>query len=73
MQLQNWWGVCYPPPLLPPISLHNPPPLFATNAPTPANQKLGKKALILDPAVSGPLTLLDARLSELLSEHGVAK
>ncbi|KAI8464581.1 MAG: Sec1-like protein [Monoraphidium minutum] len=37
------------------------------------DSKRGKKALVLDPAVSGPLTLLDAGLSGLLSEHGVAK
>jgi hypothetical protein len=28
---------------------------------------------VLDPALSGPLTLLDANLTELLTEHGVAK
>jgi hypothetical protein len=36
-------------------------------------QKRGKKALVLDPAISGPLTQLDAGLSELFTEHGVAK
>jgi hypothetical protein len=36
-------------------------------------QRRGKKALVLDPSLSGPLTLLDAGLSELLTEHGVAK
>jgi hypothetical protein len=29
--------------------------------------------LVLDPSVSGPLTLLDPRLGELLTEHGVAR
>lgn len=37
------------------------------------DSKRGKKALVLDPAVSGPLTMLDPRLSDLLTEHGVAK
>ncbi|KAF8069504.1 VPS33 [Scenedesmus sp. PABB004] len=37
------------------------------------DSKRGKKALILDPAISGSLTLLDAGLSELFSEHGVVK
>lgn len=36
-------------------------------------QKRGTKALILDPAVSGPLSLLDVSLPELLAEHGVTK
>lgn len=36
-------------------------------------QKRGKKALVLDPAISGSLTLLDSGLSELLTEHGIAK
>lgn len=36
-------------------------------------QKRGKKVLVLDPSVSGPLTLLDPRLGELLTEHGVAR
>eukprot|EP00798_Chlamydomonas_sp_ICE-L_P015851 gene15851-21978_t len=35
--------------------------------------KRGKKALILDPSCSGPITLLDGSLSELLAEHGVCK
>lgn len=38
-----------------------------------ALQKRGKKALVLEPSISGPLTLLDAGLSELLTEHGVVK
>ncbi|KAG1659726.1 hypothetical protein FOA52_012266 [Chlamydomonas sp. UWO 241] len=33
----------------------------------------GTKTLILDPAVSGPLSLLDVSLPELLAEHGVTK
>jgi hypothetical protein len=37
------------------------------------SQRLGTKALILDPNVSGSLTLLDASLPELLTEHGVVK
>jgi hypothetical protein len=36
-------------------------------------QKRGKKALILDPAISGSLTQLDAGLSELFTEHGIVK
>lgn len=36
-------------------------------------QRRGKKALILDPAVSGPLTLLDVSLTDRFAEHGVAK
>jgi hypothetical protein len=36
-------------------------------------QKRGKKALILDPSISGALTQLDGGLSELLSEHGIVK
>ncbi|PNW75167.1 hypothetical protein CHLRE_12g515550v5 [Chlamydomonas reinhardtii] len=37
------------------------------------DSRRGKKALILDPAVSGPLGLLDAGLTDLLTEHGVVK
>ncbi|PNH08906.1 Vacuolar protein sorting-associated protein 33 [Tetrabaena socialis] len=37
------------------------------------DSRRGKKALILDPAISGPLGLLDASLTELLTEHGVVK
>eukprot|EP00877_Chromochloris_zofingiensis_P013688 jgi/Chrzof1/8573/Cz03g16010.t1 len=37
------------------------------------DSKRGKKALLLDPALSGPLTLLDASLSELFTEHGIVK
>ncbi|GLC59251.1 hypothetical protein PLESTB_001466600 [Pleodorina starrii] len=33
----------------------------------------GKKALVLDPAISGPLGLLDTSLTDLLTEHGVVK
>jgi len=33
----------------------------------------GRKALVLDPSISGPLSMLDASLNELLSEHGVVK
>ena len=40
---------------------------------TTTNQRRGKKALVLDPTISGPLSLLDAGLSELLTEHGVVK
>jgi hypothetical protein len=40
---------------------------------TKPKQVRGRKALVLDPALSGPLTLLDTRLGELLSEHGVAR
>lgn len=36
-------------------------------------QRRGKKALILDQAVSGPLSLLDVGLADLLTEHGVVK
>lgn len=36
-------------------------------------QKRGKKALILDPSISGALMQLDAGLSELFTEHGVIK
>jgi hypothetical protein len=36
-------------------------------------QKRGKKVLILDPAISGSLTQLDAGLSELFTEHGIVK
>jgi hypothetical protein len=48
-------------------------PTLSPAAPPRAAQKRGKKALVLDPALSGPLTLLDAQLSALLTEHGVAK
>eukprot|EP00883_Tetradesmus_obliquus_P010841 jgi/Sobl393_1/356/SZX60144.1 len=37
------------------------------------DSKRGKKALILDPAISGSLTQLDAGLSELFTEHGIVK
>ncbi|KAG2453701.1 hypothetical protein HYH02_001913 [Chlamydomonas schloesseri] len=37
------------------------------------DSRRGKKALVLDPAVSGPLGLLDAGLTDLLTEHGVVK
>jgi len=36
-------------------------------------QRRGKKALILDPTISGSLTQLDAGLSELFTEHGIVK
>lgn len=36
-------------------------------------QRRGKKALILDPSISGPLSLLDVGLTELFAEHGVVK
>lgn len=36
-------------------------------------QRSGKKALILDPRISGALLQLDAGLSELFSEHGISK
>lgn len=36
-------------------------------------QRRGKKALIVDPSLSGPLSMLDMGLSEMLAEHGVAK
>lgn len=36
-------------------------------------QKRGTKALVLDPSISGPLTLLEPNLPELLTEHGVIK
>jgi hypothetical protein len=36
-------------------------------------QRTGKKALILDPKISGALLQLDAGLSELFSEHGISK
>lgn len=39
----------------------------------PAVQRTGKKALILDPRISGALLQLDAGLSELFSEHGISK
>jgi hypothetical protein len=38
-----------------------------------AMQRTGKKALILDPRISGALLQLDAGLSELFSEHGISK
>eukprot|EP00879_Flechtneria_rotunda_P011579 GHRR01012094.1.p1 GENE.GHRR01012094.1~~GHRR01012094.1.p1 ORF type:complete len:596 (+),score=199.38 GHRR01012094.1:4052-5839(+) len=37
------------------------------------DSRRGKKALILDPAISGSLTQLDAGLSELFTEHGIIK
>lgn len=37
------------------------------------SQRRGRKALILDPSISGPISLLDSSLTELLTEHGVAK
>ncbi|KXZ47472.1 hypothetical protein GPECTOR_35g910 [Gonium pectorale] len=37
------------------------------------DSRRGKKALVLDPAISGPLGLLDTSLTELLTEHGVVK
>ncbi|WIA30196.1 hypothetical protein OEZ86_000288 [Tetradesmus obliquus] len=37
------------------------------------DSKRGKKALILDPAISGSLTQLDTGLSELFTEHGIVK
>ncbi|KAF5830121.1 hypothetical protein DUNSADRAFT_15012 [Dunaliella salina] len=33
----------------------------------------GRKALVIDPSISGPLSMLDASLNELLAEHGVVK
>ena len=48
-------------------------PILSYPIPSCTPQKRGKKALVLDPAVSGPLTLLDPALSSLLTEHGVAK
>ena len=36
-------------------------------------QKRGSKALVLDPGISGPLSLLDISLPDLLAEHGVSK
>jgi len=33
----------------------------------------GRKALVLDPSVSGPFSMLDASLTDLLTEHGVVK
>lgn len=38
-----------------------------------AMQRTGKKALILDPRISGALLQLDAGLSELFTEHGISK
>eukprot|EP00878_Enallax_costatus_P006042 GHUV01006338.1.p1 GENE.GHUV01006338.1~~GHUV01006338.1.p1 ORF type:complete len:699 (+),score=233.80 GHUV01006338.1:290-2386(+) len=37
------------------------------------DSKRGKKALILDPAISGSLQQLDSGLSELFTEHGIVK
>ncbi|EFJ51049.1 hypothetical protein VOLCADRAFT_103690 [Volvox carteri f. nagariensis] len=37
------------------------------------DSRRGKKALVLDPAISGPLGLLDTALTDLLKEHGVVK
>ena len=39
----------------------------------PSAQKRGTKALVLDQGVSGPLSLLDMSLPELMAEHGVTK
>jgi hypothetical protein len=36
-------------------------------------QRRGRKALLLDPALSGPLSLLDTAITDLLTEHGVVK
>lgn len=46
---------------------------FSHQAVADAVQKRGKKALILDPAVSGSLQQLDASLSELFTEHGIVE
>lgn len=37
------------------------------------DSRTGKKALVLDPRISGALLQLDAGLSELFSEHGISK
>ncbi|GIL47101.1 hypothetical protein Vafri_4014 [Volvox africanus] len=37
------------------------------------DSRRGKKALILDPAISGPLSLLDTALTDVLTEHGVVR
>jgi hypothetical protein len=37
------------------------------------SQKRGTKVLVLDPLISGPLSLLDSNLPELVAEHGVTK
>jgi hypothetical protein len=49
------------------------PPCLCWSGPLPLLQRRGKKALVLDPAVSGPLSLLDTGLADLLTEHGVVK
>lgn len=36
-------------------------------------QRHGRKVLVLDPSLTGPLSLLDARISDLLSEHGISR
>ncbi|GIL70610.1 hypothetical protein Vretimale_3719 [Volvox reticuliferus] len=37
------------------------------------DSRRGKKALILDPAITGPLSLLDTALTDVLTEHGVVR
>lgn len=37
------------------------------------DSRRGKKALVLEPSISGPLTQLHGSLSELFAEHGVVK
>ncbi len=68
--------------LAPPLPCKGRPPAHAAAPPAsgargppppPTLQKRGKKALLIDPSLSGPLSLLDPAMPELLAEHGVVK